>query len=119
MGALDSGMANLAQNLVCAFGTSVKVEAVLNVGYDPATRSASVVPAPETVNGVLESYNDSEIGDTVKRTDYKLHLAALDVTKPPKNGDHVVVNGNTMRVVSVRTEWAGGTAALYTCQVRG
>lgn len=119
MGAFDVAFPALAQTLVGTFGTEVRVEIITNVGYDPATRKASAVPGSLYVTGVIESYNVGELGDQVKATDYKVHVAAADLNRVPKNGDHVLVSGATMRVVSVRTEYAGGAAALYTMQVRG
>lgn len=119
MGALDRAFPKVAQKLVKAFGTSVTVQILSVSSYDPATRAATTSTASTTLDGVLERYHFSELGDQVKDTDYKLHIAANQITTQPKNGDLAVVNGNTMRIESVMTEYAGGTAALYTLQVRG
>jgi len=87
-------------------------------GYDPATRAASPSSATEYVNGVLENYGAREVGGLVKAGDVRIHIAARDMTEAPSTGDEVRVAGVTRRVVSVRTEYAGGTHALYTLQAR-
>lgn len=108
---------HVATELITAFGKSVEVTIVGPAAYNPSTRSATRNETATTVQGVLGNYDARQIGGTVERNDFPLWIDAPSIDRPAP-GDMVTVDGARMKVISVRTTYAGSLPALYELQVR-
>ena len=74
-------------------------------------------PVDFTVNVILDDYNRTEVdGTTVQRSDKKVLVDAATVV--PSTADLLVVNGQVMQIVSVKTINPGGVALMYEVQAR-
>lgn len=89
-------------------------------------RTVSSVNTDAVVAARIKSYSPQELSGTIMQGDQKAILLAEDLTLagwpvPPKNGDMVIVQGRTTRIVAVdqNTRRVGSTIIAYECQVRG
>lgn len=123
---LGTAFRGLAGRLVRQFGKTVTLTISRPGGYDVTTRSATPMETASNVKGVIGEYRtDQGQGPTrqtregqVERQDFPVWVAAVDVSERPAPGDLVTIDGDRMRVVTVRTTYATDKQVLYELQVR-
>jgi hypothetical protein len=102
------------------FGRNIVLHQQTQGTYDEAT-GAMTGESDETwpARAIFLAYKDYLLANnSVQAGDRKCILKVLDLTYQPKEGDRVVAGPDEYTVISFKTGELGGTAYLYTLQVR-
>jgi len=109
-------------NLVNDFGESVTLRKVTTEGtYNPATGSLDNETTTDyTITAYFYNYDEGIIFnvDQVRRGTRKCVISALGLAVEPDDEDEIIGNGDTVKIVSVRTIFSNGTKLCYICDVR-
>src|SRR4051794_12381952 len=102
------------------FGRVVTLRKKTAGTYDPATGSGgSASSADYVTRGIVLGYRDGVIdGTLIKHGDRKVILKVKDLAAVPTVGAQMIVGADTYTIVNVKTGELGGTAFVYTLQVR-
>lgn len=102
------------------FGRQVTLRRKTPASYDPSTGSAgSATTTDYTTRGIVLAYRDRAIdGALVRRGDRKCILKVKNLATAPQVGDQLIVGSDTYTVIDFKTGELGGTAFVYTLQIR-
>lgn len=107
----------VADAMTRRFGRTLTLTYVTAGTYSTSTGSATPTTSDVTVRGIVENYDESEVGGLIEQGDLKVTVAALGVTAP-KQDDLVTIASVSYEVVGVEYLNVGTSAALYEIQVR-
>jgi hypothetical protein len=108
-----------ADSLITRFGTAMTLTRTTETpdGVKPWIQVRTTTDY--TVQGVRTEYTDREIdGTAVQAQDYKILLAAKDLSIVPEPDDTLTDGSTVTTIVRVRRVHPGDTDLVYTCQVR-
>jgi hypothetical protein len=111
--ALADSLRKVANKAITKFGGDVTIQSVLLGAYNPTTGSATETITTETVKGVLEDVNASEVNDLVRGDDKKLTVAASALSAVPGLDDKVLISSVTHQIVRVETVEQANQAIVY------
>lgn len=118
-GALDTELRAAAIDLLAEYGKAVTWVSVTetyseDTGSTTATRASySVVASPP------EPYSSRLVdGSTILATDFRVTIAARDLTFEPSIGDELIVDAITFRVLNVTRVYSGNLVATWEAQCR-
>jgi len=113
-----AGLEQTADTLVDKFGAAMTLTRTTEgAGADPFDPVRT--ETDYAVNGVRLNFSDREIdGTAVQHQDYKILLAAKDLTVVPEPDDVIADGSSEVTVVGVRRIHPGDTDLAYMCHVR-
>jgi hypothetical protein len=112
-------MALVADDLISEFGQTVTHKVQSGTTYDPDTGSSVVSYVDSSGHGCIVEFNKDVIDGTKVRIGDKLCLLSPIGVTEPKDGDLLVMSGETWNVVSpVSVVAPAGIACLYEVQLR-
>ena len=111
--ALADSLRKVANKAIGKFGGDVTIQSVSLGSYNPTTGTATETITSETVKGVLEDVNASEVNDLVRGDDKKLTVAASALSAVPGLDDKVVISSVTHQIVRVETVEQANQAIVY------
>ena len=114
---LAKSLRSVASKLTGKFGGDVTIQFVSLGSYNPTTGTATETITSETIKGVLEDVNASEVNDLVRGDDKKLTVAAKDTTTPGLD-DKVLIGGVVHQIVRVETIEQDNEAIVYEIYLR-
>lgn len=118
-GALDSEQRDGAVEIISDLGKSVTWTSV-QATYNESSGSVTASDTPYTVAASPpEPYSVRMVdGSTILATDFRLTIAARDLTFTPKVGDKVLVDTDTFRVVGLTRIYSGDLVCTWEAQCR-
>jgi hypothetical protein len=111
--ALADSLRKVANKAITKFGGDVTIQSVSLGSYNPTTGTATETITSETVKGVLEDVNGSEVNDLVRGDDKKLTVAASALSAVPGLDDKVVISSVTHQIVQLETIEQTNQAIVY------
>ena len=111
--ALADSLRKVANKAIDKFGGNVMIQSVSLGSYNPTTGTATESITIETVKGVLEDVNASEVNDLVRGDDKKLTVAASALSNVPGLDDKVVISSVTHQIVQAETVEQANQAIVY------
>jgi len=109
-------------NLVRDFGETATLRKVTTEGtYNPATGSLeSEATTDYSATVYFYNYDEGIIFnvDQIRRGTRKCVISALGLAVEPDDDDELLGNGDTVKIVSVRTIFSDGIKLCYICDVR-
>jgi hypothetical protein len=114
-----SEMADVADELITEFGQTVTHKVQSGTAYDPDTGTTVVSYVDSAGHGCMVEFNKEVIDGTKVRIGDKLCLLSPIGVTEPKDGDLMVISGETWNVVPpVSVVAPAGVACLYEVQLR-
>jgi len=111
--ALADSLRKRANKVIGKFGGDVTIEFV-NLGtYNATTGTAVESVTTQTIKGVLENVNASEVNDLVRGDDKKLTVAASALSAVPGLDDKVLISSVTHQIVRIETVEQANQAIVY------
>jgi len=111
------GLKSIASSLLADNGQSLTFSRETSSGFDPATGINTTTTSTYTGYGAGFGYAAREIdGSVIKKGDIRLILEATDTA--PLNGDTVVYDSETYRVMDIEKVKPATIAVLYKLQLR-
>lgn len=109
-----------ALRLLRKYGQYMTLTAKTTGAYDPATGTAAVTDAGQTVTGAIFDYPAKmQDGTLIKAGDKQVYLAASGLTVTPAPGMTLTdVDANVYTVITNQALNPAGTAVIHTLQVR-
>lgn len=108
-----------ALKVIKKYGQVVTITRRTQGAYNPATSTAPVTETTETARGVVYDYEANEIdGTMVQRSDSKLLLSSIGITKPTVNDTATLANGDKFTIMNVDSVSPAGADVVYICQIR-
>jgi hypothetical protein len=112
-------MALVADDLIIEFGQSVTHRVQSGTTYDPDTGSSTISYVDSVGHGCMVEFDKDVIDGTKVRIGDKLCLLSPISVNEPKDGDLLVMSGETWNVVPpVSVVAPAGIACLYEVQLR-
>ena len=111
--ALADSLRKVANKAIGKFGGDITIQSVSLGAYNPTTGTATETITTETVKGVLENVNASEVNDLVRGDDKKLTVAASALSAVPGLDDKVLISSVTHQIVRVETVEQANQAIVY------
>lgn len=109
-------------NLVRDFGEDLTLRKVTTEGtYNPATGSLESESTTDySMTGYFYNYDEGIVFnvDQTRRGTRKCVISALGLAVDPDDDDEILGNGDTVKIVSVRTVFSNGAKICYICDVR-
>lgn len=107
-------------------GQAMTLQRVTDPAFDPVSGGSLSMPdsASWTLNGVVTNYSSMDRltsqnrdGSLIQSGDQKVLLEA-SAAVVPKQGDNLIIAGETWQIIAVDAVSPAGIAVLYKCQVR-
>ena len=107
-------------NLVQDFGEALTLRKVTTDGtYNPATGTLdSEATTDYSVVGYFYNYNEVLTESEIRRGNRKCVISAVGLAVDPDDQDELLGNGDTVKIVGVRTIFSNGTKLCFICDVR-
>lgn len=118
MAALNQTLRPIAAKLMAQFGGEATIRQVTPGVYDTTTGTVSETVVDKVVRGVLTNVTSRDVNDLVLVGDRELTIAASDLTTPPTSKDRVLIQGEEMQVIIVKTEEQDNVPIIYTLVLR-
>ncbi len=107
----------VADVMARTFGRDLTLTYVTPGTYSTSTGTATESTSTVTIRGVIEEYDELEVGGLIEQGDLKVTVAALGLTEP-RFDDRVTIASVEYHVRGVEHLNVGTNAALYELQVR-
>lgn len=108
-----------ARDSVETYGAAMTLRKPGSDTYDPATGNLTTGSTDYAVRGLIESYSEFHITQgLVKAGDRRIIIAAGSLSITPQQGDTLILGGQNLLIINVKSDYAGDTPILHTLQVR-
>ncbi len=108
-----------ARDSVETYGAAMTLRKPGSDIYDPSTGDLTANNTDYAVNGLIESYSEFHVAQgLVKAGDRRIIIAAGSLSVTPSQGDTLILGGQNLLIINVKSDYAGSTAVLHTLQVR-
>lgn len=115
----DTDFLAFAKDSIETYGAAMTLRKPGSDTYDPATGNLTTASADYAVNALIESYSEFHVAKgLVKAGDRRIIIAAASLSVTPQQGDTLILGGQSLLIVNVKSEYAGSTPILHTLQVR-
>lgn len=112
-------LAKTALKQLKRFGQPITLTRKVSGNYDRNASSTPVTIQTENAFGFPTTYEDNEIdGTAILRSDTKLFISAVGITKPAMNDVAVLANGTKLTIKNVDEIDMANSPIIYICQGR-